>query len=296
MTRRLGNIDLKEFSPSNNDRDAMDIDEDEEEEGEEEEKEQKGEEFMFESRKKEYELKIGELINQISELQPNMKAFKQYKDLQNKWKDGNTNQKQKKRELVKAQNEMELIRDKRSKTLSLCFEKIEKNIKIIYAQLTKSRQYKNGGKAFLDLSGVSENNFDNFVVFNAMPPGKPFRSMQQLSGGEKSVASLALLFAIHSFKPSPFFILDEIDAALDQKNVQKVCNFIKKTSKKKNTQIIVISLKDKFFSNADSLIGVCKNRMNGGDSSKILSIDLTKYDKNNNNNKKRNQQDDEKQQ
>ena len=155
-----------------------------------------------------------------------------------------------------------------------CFDVVSKNIKRIYSELTRSRQYKTGGKAFLNHGGATHI-FDDEIVFNAMPPGKPFREMQQLSGGEKSVASLALLFAIHSFKPSPFFILDEIDAALDQKNVDRVCKFIERKSKQ-NTQIIVISLKDKFFSAADSLIGVCKDRAN--DSSKVLSIDLTKYD------------------
>ena len=60
------------------------------------------------------------------------------------------------------------------------------------------------------------------VKFTAMPPTKRFRDMEQLSGGEKTVAALGLLFAIHSFHPSPFFVLDEVDAALDNTNVEKV--------------------------------------------------------------------------
>merc|ERR1719384_2891282 len=139
-------------------------------------------------------------------------------------------------------NKVEEIRDKRNRVLRECFDIIQKNIKTIYGELTKSRQYKNGGKAFLNIGG-DMNPFDDEIVFNAMPPGKPWREMQQLSGGEKSVASLALLFAIHSYKQSPFFILDEIDAALDTKNVQRVCNYIIKKSKEHNMQIIVISLK-----------------------------------------------------
>ncbi len=58
-----------------------------------------------------------------------------------------------------------------------------------------------------------------------MPPMKRFRDMEQLSGGEKTVAALALLFAIHSFHPSPFFVLDEVDAALDNSNVSKVAAY-----------------------------------------------------------------------
>jgi structural maintenance of chromosome 1 len=64
-----------------------------------------------------------------------------------------------------------------------------------------------------------------------MPPSKRFREMEQLSGGEKTVAALALLFAIHSFRPSPFFVLDEVDAALDSKNVGKVAAYIREKSR-----------------------------------------------------------------
>ena len=61
------------------------------------------------------------------------------------------------------------------------------------------------------------------IRYTAIPPTKRFRDMDQLSGGEQTVAALALLFAIHSFRPSPFFVLDEVDAALDNVNVSKVC-------------------------------------------------------------------------
>jgi structural maintenance of chromosome 1 len=53
---------------------------------------------------------------------------------------------------------------------------------------------------------------------------KRFRDMEQLSGGEKTMAALALLFAVHSYKPSPFFVLDEVDAALDNTNVSRIAN------------------------------------------------------------------------
>jgi hypothetical protein len=67
-----------------------------------------------------------------------------------------------------------------------------------------------------------EEPFLHGVKFTAMPPTKRFRDMDQLSGGERTVAALGLLFAIHSFHPSPFFVLDEVDAALDNTNVEKV--------------------------------------------------------------------------
>ena len=112
------------------------------------------------------------------------------------------------------------------------------------------------------------------LKYNAMPPMKRFRDMEHLSGGEKTVAALALLFAIHSFKPAPFFVMDEVDAALDNVNVLKVCNYIRQRSG--DFQCIVISLKDMFYELSESLIGVCRDV--GVGSSKTLSLDLTKFD------------------
>lgn len=76
-----------------------------------------------------------------------------------------------------------------------------------------------------------------------MPPMKRFRDMDQLSGGEKTMAALALLFAIHSYQPSPFFVLDEVDAALDNTNVGRIASWIRRYSGDE-VQFIVISLKN----------------------------------------------------
>ena|ERR1700744_2223751 len=109
-----------------------------------------------------------------------------------------------------------------------------------------------------------------------MPPMKRFRPMEQLSGGEKTVAALALLFAIHSYHPAPFFVLDEIDAALDNLNVTRVSNYIRARAHQDLLQCVVISLKDNFYTKADSLIGVYRDINN--ERSGVLSIDLQKYD------------------
>ena len=71
-----------------------------------------------------------------------------------------------------------------------------------------------GGTAYLSLEDPSEP-YLHGIKYTAMPPAKRFRDMDQLSGGERTVAALALLFAIHDYRPSPFFVMDEIDAALD---------------------------------------------------------------------------------
>ena len=106
------------------------------------------------------------------------------------------------------------------------------------------------------------------------PPYKGFRDIEQLSGGEKSIAALALLFAIHSFHPSPFFVLDEVDAALDTNNVKQVTNYIQ--SRKGDFQSIVISLKDQFYEHADVLCGVARDKDSEG--SKIFTLDLLPFD------------------
>ncbi len=72
---------------------------------------------------------------------------------------------------------------------------------------------------------------DSGVRYNAMPPSKGFRDMDLLSGGERSVAALALVFAVQAFRPAPFFVMDEIDAALDYVNVTKVAAFVRRKSK-----------------------------------------------------------------
>ncbi|KAF5825689.1 hypothetical protein DUNSADRAFT_7548, partial [Dunaliella salina] len=66
-----------------------------------------------------------------------------------------------------------------------------------------------GGNAYLSLEDQDEP-YQAGIKYTAMPPTKRFRDMEQLSGGEKTVAALALLFAIHSYRPSPFFVLDEV--------------------------------------------------------------------------------------
>ncbi len=94
-----------------------------------------------------------------------------------------------------------------------------------------------------------------------------------ISGGEKTVAALSLLFAIHSFRPAPFFVMDEIDAALDNVNVLKVCNYIRQRSG--DFQCIVISLKDMFYERSNRLVGICRDVATN--SSRTLTLNLKQY-------------------
>ena len=131
-----------------------------------------------------------------------------------------------------------------------------------------------GGTAYLSLEDSDEPYLDG-IKYHAMPPMKRFREMELLSGGEKTIVALALLFAIHSYKPSPFFILDEVDAALDNTNVIKMTQYIKQRSGPA-FQFIIISLKSLFYEQADSLVGIYRDQ--DKKSSGTLTLDLTRFD------------------
>ncbi len=136
-----------------------------------------------------------------------------------------------------------------------------------------------GGTASLALENVDEPYLGG-VRFHAMPPLKRFRDMESLSGGEKTVAALALLFAMHSYRKAPFFVLDEVDDALDNTNVHRVVRYISskttQADEEDGLQVIVISLKDRFYENASSLVGVYRDSESG--SSDVLTVDLTQFD------------------
>ena len=88
----------------------------------------------------------------------------------------------------------------------------------------------------------------------AQPPGKKLQNMMQLSGGEKALTAIALLFAIQSLKPSPFCLLDEIEAALDDSNVTRFANYLDRLTK--DTQFIVITHRRGTMTAADRLYGI----------------------------------------
>ena len=99
-----------------------------------------------------------------------------------------------------------------------------------------------GGDAELELVD-SLDPFAEGIVFSVRPPKKSWKNISNLSGGEKTLSSLALVFALHYYKPTPLYVMDEIDAALDFKNVSIVANYIKERTK--NAQFIIISLRCK---------------------------------------------------
>lgn len=110
-----------------------------------------------------------------------------------------------------------------------------------------------GGKAFLRLSD-EENVLDAGIHINVQPPGKKLQSMMLLSGGERAFTAIALLFAIQNLKPSPFCVLDEIEAALDDANVDRFAKYLQKLTR--NTQFIIITHRRGTMEVSDALYGI----------------------------------------
>ncbi len=110
-----------------------------------------------------------------------------------------------------------------------------------------------GGKADLELI-EGEDILEAGIRINAQPPGKKLQNMMQLSGGEKALTAISLLFAIQNLKPSPFCLLDEIEAALDDSNVKRFAKYLNKLSKE--TQFIIITHRRGTMAAADILYGI----------------------------------------
>ncbi|KAF2184743.1 P-loop containing nucleoside triphosphate hydrolase protein [Zopfia rhizophila CBS 207.26] len=174
---------------------------------------------------------------------------------------------------LKAKRDFEAVKEKRLDLFTKAFQHIADQIGSTYKDLTKSPQFPLGGQAYLDMEDSTEPYLAG-LKYHAMPPLKRFRDMEHLSGGEKTIAALALLFAIHSFKPSPFFVLDEVDAALDNVNVGRVAKYVKEHASP-GMQFIVISLKAGLFQESESLVGVMRDQARM--SSRVVSLDLRKY-------------------
>ena len=127
----------------------------------------------------------------------------------------------------------------------------------------------NGGKGSLELSDPDDPLNSNINIF-AQPPGKRNNSLKMLSAGEKSLTAIALLFSIYQYKPSPFCILDEIDAPLDDINIKKFTDVIKDYSK--TTQFIMVTHNKLTMESADCIYGVTAEKQG---ISKLMSIDFS---------------------
>ena len=144
------------------------------------------------------------------------------------------------------------LRKQRHETFLQGFWTISLHLKALYQTITQ------GGNAELELVD-SLDPFAEGVVFSVMPPKKSWKNIAHLSGGEKTLASLALVLALHAYKPTPFYVMDEIDAALDWRNVSIIAAYLKERASL-DAQFVVISLRSGMFEVARQMVGVYKQR------------------------------------
>ena len=146
------------------------------------------------------------------------------------------------------------------------FAEIQKQFDTVFKELF------GGGKGTLELV-EDEDILECGIRIIAQPPGKKLQNMMQMSGGEKSLTAIALLFAIQNLKPSPFCLLDEIEAALDDSNVTRFAKYLHKLTQ--NTQFIVITHRRGTMAAADRLYGIT---MQEKGVSTLVSVNLIEND------------------
>lgn len=214
---------------------------------------------------------ITRLDTDINKATPNMRAGERLAATEARLKQVNEHFAEARKRAEAAKDAFEKVKEKRHDLFMKAFTHISDNIGGTYKDLTKSPQFPLGGQAYLDMEDSTEPYLAG-LKYHAMPPLKRFRDMEHLSGGEKTIAALALLFAIHSYQPSPFFVLDEVDAALDNVNVGRVAKFVREHASP-GMQFIVISLKAGFFQESETLVGVMRDQAKM--TSKYLTMDVS---------------------
>ena len=191
---------------------------------------------------------IGEIKGNIKELgDVNVNAIEDFKNLSERYEFLHVQRE----DLIKAEEALLQIIGELDSEMRIQFAEKFKAIKeqfdIVFKELF------GGGKADLELT-ESEDILEAGIRINAQPPGKKLQNMMQLSGGEKALTAISLLFAIQNLKPSPFCLLDEIEAALDDSNVNRFAKYLHKLTK--DTQFIIITHRRGTMAAADILYGI----------------------------------------
>jgi len=215
---------------------------------------------FFDLTRDEIQRKIAYCISEIRRIGPvNVKAIDEYQFISVEFEE----MKKKLDGLIEEKNSVvktiEDIETRRKEKFMNTLKEIANNFSKIYFDMI-------GGQGTVRLE--DETNIDSGLVIESSPAGTRVVDLDVMSGGEKTMASLAFLFGILQHYSSPFYVLDEVDAALDKVNTKKIVNYIKKYSKK--TQFIVISHDDMTISAADKVFGIAKQ----DGISRVFGIDL----------------------
>ena len=201
----------------------------------------------------------------IQDLGPiNVNAIEEYKQVGDRY-DLMTSQYE---DIKKSEEMIAQIVDELDENMRNQFDENFKKIKVEFESVFK--KLFGGGKATLELVEIDEKGvLDAGVNISVQPPGKKLGNMMQLSGGENALTAIALLFAIQNLKPSPFCLLDEIEAALDESNVDRFADYLHNLTD--HTQFIIITHRRGTMEKADRLYGIT---MQEKGITTLVSVDL----------------------
>lgn len=210
-----------------------------------------------------YKNNISNLKSKITSLGVvNVGSIEEYKEVKEKYTFMNSQ----KEDLIMAKEELLSLIEEMTDKMRIVFNENFNKLRILFNETFK--ELFKGGNADLILASGDELNGN--IDITVQPPGKKLQNINLMSGGEKVLSAIALLFAILKMKPTPFCILDEIEAALDDANVARYAEFLKQFSG--NVQFIVITHRKGTMEASDVLYGVT---MEEKGVSKIVSVDLT---------------------
>jgi len=205
------------------------------------------------------------LREKMDEMGPvNTEAISEYDELENRLKFLETEEK----DLTTAKAQLEEAIRKINQTTRLLFEETFDKVRVSFGTLFG--ELFGGGRATVKMT-EGEDALDGGIDIEAQPPGKQPKNISQLSGGEKAMTALALLLAIYSVKPSPFCVLDEMDAPLDESNTVRFVQIIERFVEK--SQFLVITHNKRTMSSADLLYGVTATEPGV---SRMMSVKLTR--------------------
>lgn len=220
------------------------------------------EEFAMSSAVKESR-EIRKELKEIGDV--NVGAIEEYKQVSKRY-EFLTEQRE---DILKAMEELEDLVNNLDKTIMRSFKenfnKVEENFENVFEELF--------GGGYAELRMENENNpLESGIEIVAQPPGKKLQNINLMSGGEKTMTAIALMFAVLKTKPTPFCILDEIEAALDDKNIDKFSHYLRKFAE---TQFALITHQKATMEHADVLYGIT---MPERGISKVLSLRMGDYD------------------
>jgi len=222
-----------------------------------------GEVKVNESMTGELQAEIQDIKKKIQDLGPiNNLAIQEFRDLKKRFEyylDQKTDIEKAREDIISV---IEDINKTSVEMFMSTFNEIQKNFAEMFKRLFE------GGEAFLELS-EEENVLESGIDIMVRPPGKKFKNINLLSGGERALTAIALLFATYMVKPSPFCFLDEIDAPLDEQNIGRFVKMLREFSK--STQFIIVTHNKKTMHISESIYGVT---MEEPGASKIISVKM----------------------